>query len=149
MTLFIRGYYSIFNSIALMYGKISKQWIMPGMAQVLELSKQTDDQDRLEKKRQSLNAFTTDAQEAIHTEVSLVSHFQYNTSARLIRIFSRLNGRCFQAWNSVLEILPMRQSCFLLHHQPSRRLLSRGPTSSPMRQRRVLRRTSHLVLLQW
>ncbi|APA07394.1 hypothetical protein SS1G_13030 [Sclerotinia sclerotiorum 1980 UF-70] len=71
MTLFIRGYYSIFNSIALMYGKISKQWIMPGMAKVLELSKQTDDQDKLEKKRRDLNAFTTNAQQAIHTEVTL------------------------------------------------------------------------------
>jgi hypothetical protein len=71
-TLMMQAYFSLFNTIANMYKKISVDHIMPGVYLCDDLSKSTTDPNATNTKLAQLTEFTDNAQKAIKDEVAKV-----------------------------------------------------------------------------
>ncbi|KAF3940749.1 hypothetical protein ABW19_dt0206211 [Dactylella cylindrospora] len=64
-SLMVQAYFSLFNSIATMYNKISINHIMPGVRLCDELSKSTDDPSAVAKRTRQLEEYSDNAQNAV------------------------------------------------------------------------------------
>jgi hypothetical protein len=71
-TLMVQAYFSLFNSIANMYKKMSVGHIMPGVKLCDELSRSSNDSNAMTRKMRELDEFTDAAQKAVREEVAKV-----------------------------------------------------------------------------
>lgn len=71
-TLTVQAYFSLFQTIAKMYVKISIDNIKPGLSLCDDLSRSTNDPDAMAKRMRMLDEFTDKAEAAMRREVSAV-----------------------------------------------------------------------------
>ena len=71
-TLTVQAYFSLFQTIANMYTKISINHIRPGITLCDDLSRSTSNPDAMNQRMKALNQFTDNAQAAVREEVAKV-----------------------------------------------------------------------------